>query len=181
MDIQYISLNLSPSFDWWEQLPAIASGIIALLALGVSFYQYHLSKTYNKLSVTPHLALHARQENGIYTIELRNDGIGPAKIESAIITHKGKVVEGKGIKLIENAVRLVPNCQFLEGEFFNSGFMLPSRDKVILARVRYTVEIEDFDQHLSNHLKIFIQYKSIYGEDFDLESEQKLEINSTHS
>lgn len=94
MDIQYILVDTSSSADWWDRIPAIASGLIALCALGVSLYQVYLSRLHNRLSEMPHLALHVEQSLGQYKIQLRNDGIGPAIITSASIMNRGKISRG---------------------------------------------------------------------------------------
>lgn len=172
MDIQYILVDTSSSAHWWDSIPALASGVIALCALGVSLYQAYLSRLHNRLSVMPHLALHVEQSPGQYKIQLRNDGIGPAIITSASIMNRGKLVEGIGLPLIGNAIALVPGCTLLESEFFKPEFVLPADKEIAITTIQHNPIITDFDAYLSGHLELTITYKSAYGEMLILESER---------
>lgn len=172
MEIQYIYVEAATSTDWWEPVLAVASGIVALCALGASLYQAYLSRLHNRLSVKPHLALHVEQSPGQYKIELRNDGIGPAIITSAVIMNRGSSVQGVGLPLIANAVANVPECSLVESEFFKPDFVLPAGKSIAIATIEHNPIISDFDDYLSGHLELTITYESAYGEKFTLESER---------
>ncbi|WP_144180454.1 MULTISPECIES: hypothetical protein [unclassified Pseudomonas] len=172
MEFQYIYVEAATSTDWWEPVLAVASGIVALCALGASLYQAYLSRLHNRLSVKPHLALHFEQRPGIYKIELRNDGIGPAIITSASLMNRGAVVPGDGLALIANAVALVPECKLVQTEFFKPDFVLPAGKEIAIATIEHNPIISDFNAYLSGHLELNITYKSAYGEKFTFDSER---------
>lgn len=67
-----------------SDVTAISGVFIALLALVVSLWQGWSARKYNKLSVRPHLSLQQSILNSGKTLmmELKNDGLGPAVINS---------------------------------------------------------------------------------------------------
>ena len=87
-DIQYFLINAANESNWSDDIPAIASGFIALLALFTTMYQSHLSRKHNRLSVKPHIALHSEEDGNTFKIIIRNDGLGPAKIDTLEIYKK---------------------------------------------------------------------------------------------
>jgi hypothetical protein len=68
-------------------LTAIAIGVFSLF---VTVYQTYLTRQAQSASVLPYLAFGVTSnDNGAY-ITLRNDGVGPARIEAFHIHHKGR-------------------------------------------------------------------------------------------
>ena len=92
--------SLSP-----EAASAIAATVIALIALGVSLWQGHLSKQHNRLSVTPHLRIDWYIEDGApLRICLRNAGIGPATLREIAIRADGTTFTNAEPLCVENAM-----------------------------------------------------------------------------
>lgn len=66
---------------------AIASGVVALAALWVAWYQISHQRRHDRLSMMPHLDFHVSLANNIpWNITLRNSGLGPAQIMQCTIT-----------------------------------------------------------------------------------------------
>lgn len=170
-DVNYILINAIPENSWTGDIPAIASGAIALCALGTSLYQAHLSRKHNKLSVLPHMAVHCIEDEDTYRITLRNDGLGPATITKFNILCKknNTPIEGEADSLIVNAIGKVPHCQPLEIEAFSTPFVIPSNKEVILVTIKFDAnEIANIDKHIEELLELQVTYQSIYKENFSL-------------
>lgn len=70
----------------WTWLGENVASIIALSALGITFWQGWLSRQHNKLSVRPHLIIHfaidEQKEGCLLRYTLTNEGLGTAVIKS---------------------------------------------------------------------------------------------------
>lgn len=108
-DINYIVVELSAETNWASW---IAIGI-SLLALAATWWQAHLARTHNKLTVRPQLEGHSHWEGDVYSLEVRNVGLGPAVITAARVYYRDELVEGEGPPVIEKAFTYVPNCQLV--------------------------------------------------------------------
>ena len=66
---------------------AVLAGLIALLAMGATFWQAAISRNHNRLSVRPHLDFITTRFFGkSVSVTLTNNGLGPAIVRSAYIT-----------------------------------------------------------------------------------------------
>lgn len=172
-EIQYILINTASESNWTDDVPAIASGIIAILALFATLYQSHLSRKHNRLSIMPHLAIHGEEgENCTFTITIRNDGLGPANIEDLKIHRDGKKLNAIGEHLITKAFEGLDMCELISLESISTPFILPSSQSIKLATIKYDERIDSIDEHLEKLLRIEILYKSSYGEKFKLDTDE---------
>jgi hypothetical protein len=71
-------------------LSAMAVGVCSLF---ITLYQTHLTRQAQGASVLPYLAFAVTSTNDGAYITLRNDGVGPARIEAFRILYKGRVRE----------------------------------------------------------------------------------------
>lgn len=157
-------------------LAAWVAIFISVLALSATVWQSHLSRTHNKLSVRPHLAGHSlwNEEEGIYKLELRNDGLGPAIITGARVYHGGVLVDGEGPPVIKKAFEGVPGCELLGHEFFYLDFVVPAGSSVEICTVRFCRLILDIDTFLAGYLILELDYKSAYEEKLPMFSTRRL-------
>jgi hypothetical protein len=147
---------------------AIAAAIIALFALGVSFWQLDLSRRHNKLSVTPHLRFDVTiQDNNVQKIRLCNTGIGPAKITAYKIKGGTDTFSFEDWQCLNKAL----SSAGLEPERY--GGYVPDKGEFIavgeqkeLFRVR-DVTTEAYKassvQEKIKQLVFEVQYRSVYG------------------
>lgn len=72
----------------------ISLAVIAVLALFVSFRQFHIQRKHNKLSVRPLLVLRHKWESKLRyrKVFLVNVGLGPAIITNFIFSNEGEVI-----------------------------------------------------------------------------------------
>lgn len=168
--LEYV--GLSPYFKL-DLAPWVAI-FISLLALGVTVWQAHLGRVHNKLSVRPYLAGHSSStEDGIYRLELRNDGLGPAIVTGARVYRDGVLVEGEGPPLVNKAFEAIPGCELLEREFFYLDFVIPAGRSVEICAVKFSPEISDIDTFLANRITLELDYKSAYDEPLPMYSSRK--------
>ncbi|HGM8505710.1 TPA: hypothetical protein ACKQBN_004397 [Pseudomonas aeruginosa] len=158
-DIHYFFVA-PPSIDVTAWI-AIAISILALIS---TFWQGHLSRTHNKLSVRPQLEGHSQWDGANYSLEVRNDGLGPAIIKSARVYFKGELLSGEGPPLIEKAFECVERCDLMRHEFFYTPFILPAGKSVNVFLVQYDEDIQEIEAYLGGLLRLEIDYESAYGE-----------------
>ncbi|UUC20832.1 hypothetical protein NOV18_10250 [Pseudomonas asiatica] len=171
-EIQYIFINTASESSWTDDVPAIASGIIALLALFATVYQSHLSRKHNRLSIRPHLAIHGEEgDDCTFTVIIRNDGLGPANIEDLKIYRDGKKLDASGEHLITKAFEGLEKCELKSLEAISPPFILPANHSIKLATIGYDESIDSIDEHLENILRLEIPYTSSYGEKFKLDTD----------
>lgn len=172
-DIHYIFINATSESSWTDDVPAIASGVIALLALFATLYQSHLSRKHNRLSIRPHLAVHGEEgDDFTFTVIIRNDGLGPASIEDLIIYRDGKKINANGEHLITKAFEGIDKCELKSLEAISPPFILPANQAIKLATIEYNKNINSIDEYLESTLRLEIPYKSSYGERFKLDTDE---------
>jgi hypothetical protein len=165
--------GLSPDFK--VDIAAWVAISISLFALGATIWQAHLARVHNKLSVRPYLAGHTSwTEEGIYTLQLRNDGLGPAIITGVRAYRCGALIEGEGPPVINKAFEGIPGCELLGHEFFYPAFVLPAGHFLEICTVKFSPEISDIDSFLASHLALELDYKSAYDEPLPMYSTRKV-------
>lgn len=159
-DIHYIVVESSSGTDWASWV-AIGISVLALIATG---WQAHLARVHNRLSVKPQLEGHSLVEDGIYSLTVRNDGLGPAILTQARVYYRDKLVEGEGTALVDAAFADVPNCELLSREFFHPPFVLPAGSSIEVCKVACKKNLEDVEVYLGGLIRLQIDYESAYNE-----------------
>lgn len=159
-DIHYIVVESASGTDWatWS---AIGISILALIATG---WQGHLTRVHNRLSVRPQLEGHGHMEDGIYSLTIRNDGLGPALLTHARVYHRDKLVEGEGTALVDAVFANVPDCELLSRQFFHPPFVLPAGDSIEVCKVACNRNLDDMEVYLGGLIHLQIDYESAYNE-----------------
>ncbi|AYF88610.1 hypothetical protein D6Z43_16170 [Pseudomonas sp. DY-1] len=159
-DIHYIVVDSATGTNW----PSWVAIAISILALFATLWQAHLARAHNKLSVRPQLEGHSHWEDNFYSLEVRNDGLGPAIITEARVYRHGSQVEGEGPPLIVKAFTGVPGCQLVAHEFFYTPYVLPAGQSVEICKVMCDPRILDIEGFLGGLLHLQIDYESAYKE-----------------
>jgi hypothetical protein len=154
----------------WETIANIATAVIALCALGLTWWQAAVSRNHNRLSVRPHLTLwrHLDNDNHRYQIDLLNNGIGPAVINSFSVMVDGVEIDGKASEKIEKAVKMLfPNCLYrLESGYVGKNYIMSEKESRVIGLLDF------FGKQLTpqivhdalNRVDLKIEYESIYGD-----------------
>lgn len=161
----------------WETIAGLSSAVIALCALGLTVWQAKISRQHNRLSVTPHLTTwsHRDSANNRYSVELLNNGIGPALIESFHIQVAGQPIAGEGLESIEKALKILfPQYQYVSAQsYVAKGYMMAEKEVRNLVTITFQGEKMPSPEEVENEIKrtrLLITYKSIYKDDFILDT-----------
>ncbi|MGA2914435.1 MAG: hypothetical protein ABSE89_00185 [Sedimentisphaerales bacterium] len=164
----------------WPVIIGISSSIIALCALVFTIWQGFQVRKHNKLSYRPHLTTWTTRnaDNGFYSVELMNNGLGPALIENFVLKVDGEIIPGVGTEPVEKALKiLLPNHNYnSEQSFVSKGYSMPAKDKCTIVAVQFTnppFPTREFVEHTLNRGDIEISYKSFYNEFFKLSTEDE--------
>jgi hypothetical protein len=158
--------------DYWQTITGIASAFIALCALGLSVWQGLVARKHARLSVRPHLShfSHGDGGSGVYTIEIVNNGIGPALIQKCTVKVDGKPVPGNNADVTESAVKTLFPTQPTRAT--NFGYLTPGHafrpnDQWVFVQLEFANPPEyKFVEKTLERLDLEIAYTSFYGEPF---------------
>jgi hypothetical protein len=161
----------------WDDLVGLSSVVIALCALIFTVWAGWRTHVHNKLLVKPKLMtwISSEQDQGYYSVEFRNNGLGPALVENYTIKVDGEIMHGEATEPIENAVRLIfkditYHCTV---GILDTGYLLPANDKCGIFALKFSkpgdmTRKEFIEQFKRFQLDIF--YKSLYGDKFTYSS-----------
>jgi hypothetical protein len=164
----------------WQVIIGISSSIIALCALIFTIWQGFQARKHNKLSCRPHLTTWTiiKADEGFYSVELVNNGLGPALIEKFILKVDGKIIPGERTEPIKKALKILfPNHNYKsEQSFVSKGYSMAAKDKCNIVTIQFTnppFPNREFVEHEMNRGDVEIFYKSFYNETFRLSTEEE--------
>lgn len=141
----------------------------------LSIWQGWQTRRHNRLSVRPRLTSETNDDagNGFYSIELINNGIGPALIEEFLVKVDGKVIPGQGVEPIKEVLEILfPKQHFKYNSrngYIAKGHSMAAKDKISIVAIQFLQQplpTLEFIEHASNKVSLDIHYKSFYGEQF---------------
>lgn len=157
----------------WEAIAGLSSAVIALCALGLTVWQAHIARRHNMLSVAPHLTVwrHSDRTNNVFSVDLLNNGIGPALIRSFQVQVDGHVIGGEGYEPIEKALKVIfPQYQYSSYQsFVSSGYAMSPKEVRSLVTIQFSgdrLPQPEEIEHATKRIRILIEYSSMYGEPF---------------
>jgi hypothetical protein len=161
----------------WSFIGNNASNTIALAAAAFMAYQAKLTREHNRLSVRPHLQIHTNTErkygepvhNVAYTVELRNNGLGPAIITGWKVFLDGAEKALPNAKAVDDLIKeLVPNYLRLTTRYFGKNEVLRANASQVILALRLPVldaaERRQLEAQLAK-LALVVEYTSMYGEE----------------
>lgn len=162
----------------WISITGICSVVIALCALGYTIWQGKQAQKHNKLSFRPHLTTwsHRDSSKGSYAVEIINNGLGPALIESFTIKIDNKVIAGTGLEPIEKALKILfPNHKYQSHHaYMGNGYSMAPKERCTVMSIQF-IEPQSLTQeaieHTLDRADLIIRYKSFYEEEFIYSSE----------
>lgn len=178
--VVYVIPTDSGGFAAWatvlSALAAVASVLVAWIALSFSKRQMDMHERHNRLMSTPHLSgwNHQDGETETYSFTLENTGIGPAIIKSIVLTVDDEPAQGEGSDMVEDAAeRLFPNiAKHHRFEMFTVGEFIPPNKKFEIYSIKAAgLRAEQLVQIVQARTKLVIHYESIYGEKHVYDSE----------
>ena len=168
----------------WSWLSNNASNVIAICALIATFYQAAVTRKHNRLSVKPHLTTwHSSRYDGVEIFEIINNGVGPALIKEFQLFADGQKIKGEGTDIVSNCIKTTfsaYNVSILDSGYLGNGYMMSANEHRVLAAFTFEENKEPSEaefEHLTNKIRLVVQYESIYGVpdtyDSDLERNKK--------
>src|SRR5262245_28007071 len=131
--------------EWaWNAVkgPAGASLVVAVCALGLTFWQAHVTRRHYRLSVRPHVTtwLQSGAQAGSYKLEIMNNGLGPASIKSFAILIDGTRIAGESAEPMQRAVNLLfPESTYTSTQaYLLPGYVMPAKERLELVSVQFT-------------------------------------------
>ncbi|OEE78176.1 hypothetical protein A1OQ_21840 [Enterovibrio norvegicus FF-162] len=154
---------------------SLSSVIIALSALGITIYQAYLGRKHNKLSLRPHLHywFDNSELDNVYSFEVINNGIGPAKVKTFEVTLNGETVEERGTRQLSTALYTVFSGYELEltTSYLDKGNCISPNKSIELFKISFSndtpISEREYKEKL-NQISVVITYESFYKEIFKL-------------
>lgn len=153
----------------WEKWTAISTILMALCALGTSFWQGYTLKQHNKLSVRPMLQFEANfQRNSdnkiFYEVLVNNNGLGPAEVIEAKFILNGHIYDTAHQLWPALGFELDPNC--LGAGNVKRFYKVADQQMVIRTLDKSCLLSDEQYQKLDQQLQIRLVYRSLYEEEF---------------
>ena len=170
---------------FWNWLSNNASNVIAICALGTTFYQAHLTRNHNRLSVKPHLTTwHESMSDGQEVFEIINNGVGPALIKEFKIFVDGQEVTGEGVDIVSNCLKIIFSAyklSIINSGYLGNGYVMSAKEHRTLITFAFEENNEPSDaefEFLTNRVRLLVKYESIYGvpDTYDSDLERKKSI-----
>ena len=143
---------------------SIVSAAIALIALGTSLWNAHVTREHNKLSVIPNLIVHHDINSERLTFTLENNGIGPAIIKNFSLVAGEKEFNCENGNSYDKALEYI-NANIAHERYYPSINEHISAAKEIELLRTVDSGSKDLDIKLNKilkHFKFKITYTSVY-------------------
>ena len=146
------------------------STITALCALGLSIWQGYINRRHNKLSVTPLLTSKLEQSKEHSCFQLKNKGLGIAKITGYNLLVNGRLVTND--KFMADFYQRMPQTEFtgfyLRHYDENSYIETKSSSTIVQLQAGLLTLVER--EFIKNRYTVSVEYESLYGEQFKFKS-----------
>ncbi|MBI5203795.1 MAG: hypothetical protein HZA11_02635 [Nitrospirae bacterium] len=169
-------------------ITGIASSIIALCALLFSFWQGHITRKHNRISVKPHLTTweESNPQEGHYKVALHNNGIGPALIKNFTIKVDGEIIEGEKTEKIEKALEILfPNLGYTSNHsWFQEGYAMSANEGKTIVEISFQNPEKVNPSVVKSAIEradVIVEYESMYGEKFTFDSKKLKSNNMLHA
>ena len=163
----------------WEAVAAFSSAVIALCALGLTIWQACITRSHNRLSVRPHLTTwrHLDHANHSYSVDLINNGIGPAFVRSFKVFVDGHLIPGENYEPLQKALKILfPQYEHSSHQsFLGDGYSMAANEVRPLLSVQFIGPSFPKPEEIEHALKrgrLLIGYVSIYDEEFKFDSDK---------
>lgn len=156
-------------------LGTYSSTIIALCALVFTAYQAVATRKHNKLSVKPHLTTFSKSNPDSFTVQLSNNGLGPAIIRNYVLEFDNKPYEFKDSDEATKYLRelLGDLVGELKVAILINGHAISAKDNIDILDITYKHKDHNEFEKLKTIIKrmaLRVEYQSIYGNKFTYHS-----------
>jgi hypothetical protein len=147
-----------------------SAGLVALCALGISFYQAYLTREQQRASVWPRLDLMMTTGGPAYARMVRNQGLGPALVRSVEVTVDGRPVRRWGevarLLLGDSADAMIARDSTLTFEVntVTRGLVIQPGTTVYHLRVENSPIVRRVERAAARRLRTRVCYCSLYND-----------------
>jgi hypothetical protein len=163
---------------------AIASALVALLALGATVWQGFVTRQHNRLSVRPLLVWHVARGTSVAGAELvfivKNRGIGPALITDRYFTvNNQRFVPSKPqtdevLEVVHSVLGSKYQYDVRQWGLPGKGAALPAQEEVVVARIAFPAmsheQLSSLMREIKN-IRFFLRYECLYGKPLELKTD----------
>lgn len=153
-----------------EAVGAIGSAGIAICAFFATIWQVVTTRAHNRLSVRPYLDSWEQfsPDGWGYQLKLMNNGIGPAVINDYSIFVDGKLIPGKGLKVMETALDLLLagwKHEFSQS-YLTDSYVMPAGEERTIVDLRFIDSAPTPEEFLAlkKRIRLYIAYTDMYRE-----------------
>ena len=153
----------------WDRVTAVASLIVAALALGVSVWQGRVTRNHNRLSIKPQVQISRDLSAGatLKGLLVANNGVGPATVHGSLLNFNGNDL-GPILRptwhQIDSDSDTKPLGKLNIGLFPNGTYLSAGGRYRLLTLTEKNKDKLDAFRELSNLLELRICYCSVYDE-----------------
>lgn len=147
-----------------------ATTIIAMCALGLSIWQGYITRRHNKLSVAPLLTSKLEESKEHFCFQLKNKGLGIAKINSFNFLVNGKLVTNN--EFMSDFQQLIPqsmNATFYLRRYDKNSYIDTKSASTIVQLQADLLTLVDREL-IKNRYTVLVEYESLYGDKFKFTS-----------
>lgn len=161
--------NGKPSYSEWLSFIAV---LVAAVALIISAWQAYLFRSHNLISVEPLLDVEKQIEvigyEKVIWLALKNDGLGPAIIESQVITYNKSELDKKKFREVIEGLYSHVNYDF---DLIQKNVVLRPGEvqKFLMFDKDNTLFIKGHEERAKEYLRFFsldirVHYRTLYGQ-----------------
>lgn len=156
----------------WLFLGENFEAIIAVCALALTVNRIVVMRKHNKISVKPFLTGHtdetSDQHNFTFSLELVNNGLGPAFIKSFEVKHKENALAYMNNDELKDKIQaLLPHGKIITARVLGNGYALAEKERALLLKItvskRDSAKVKAIKKVVDN-LNLHIRYECMYGE-----------------
>lgn len=161
----------------WDWLGRNAETLIALAALFTVIFEVRSSRRHNRLSVRPEIMQYsdANENDLTFCLGVENCGLGPARILSCVLEHRGHPLPGNTPPAVRAHIEQIVDkaSNRITTELIHPCYIIANGEK----REVLAVELRDITQEQARaifgelrNLDVRVKFESLYGEPDELRS-----------
>jgi hypothetical protein len=151
-----------------DRLTAIASGLVAFLALAVSTYNVVLQRQQIRAQVWPYLGSSYSYNGERFSIQVENEGVGPAIVKTVEL-----YVDKQPVPTWEAAFDKLDIADKDHGQSTIHGAVIPAGSKIELLIVYGGERMAQLSAAFNKRLMLYVCYCSVLDECFGFDGPQK--------
>ena len=165
-------MNLKPKFWNADKIVSFSAILISLATMAIYLYQTHLIQKQQHASVMPYLMIGTSHHNeGHFSVQLSNDGLGPAMIEEVKVHYLNKEYPDCDLPTFfytYNPIEKDSSMNVFAYSNIGPGMFIPANKIITLMEIDENVEmaskLKNYFWGTKSAVELEITYSSIYGD-----------------